>query len=153
MQETFTLPNWYRNLCYTGAVFMLSLGVFVAYVEFSQHKRDSLVFMSLIFIFLAWSMYAYPRLKLTLSPQEVWYTGGLRPHHFQWTDVTSVDLKRVGRYREVELIIRYGGRKLRLDRNFYRKEPFLEILDRVERYLPAGVFTSGYRRIKTAIQA
>ncbi|NLR63019.1 PH domain-containing protein [Chitinophaga varians] len=151
MQETFTLPDWYRNLCYAGAVFMVCMGVFIGYIEFSQHKRDSLIFMSLAFFFLAWSMYAYPRLKLTLSPQEVSYTGGFRPHHFQWTDITDVDLKRVGRYREVQLIIRYGDRKLRLDREFFRKEPFLEILDRVERYAPPGVFTAGYHRIKTEI--
>ncbi|NML38189.1 hypothetical protein HHL17_13370 [Chitinophaga sp. G-6-1-13] len=153
MQETFTIPDWFRGFCYVGAVFMLCMGVFIIYVEFTQIKGQNIIFVSFAFFFLAWSMYTYTRLKLVLSPQEVAFTGGLRPHHFHWADITSIDMARVGRYSEVQLTIRYGDRKLKLDRPFFRKGPFLEILDRIERYSPAGVFTAGYRQIKAEIQA
>lgn len=153
MQETFTLPDWFRNFCYAGAVFMLYMGAFMIYVEFTQIKGQNIIFMSLAFFFLAWSMFAYSRLKLVISPQEVQFTGGWRPHHFNRTDVTSIDMARVGRYSEVQLTIRYSDRRLKLGRNFFRKKPFGEILNRVEGYAPAGVFTAGYRQIKAEIQA
>ena len=151
MQETFTLPRWFRIFCYVCAIVMLCTGAEMVYLEFTEIKGQNIIFMGLAFFFLAWSMYAYTRLKLVLGPKTVRFTGGWRPHHFSWTDITSIDMAHVGRYSEPQLTICYGDRKLRLGRSFFRKKPFLEILDRMDRYAPAGVFTAGYRQIKAEL--
>ncbi|SKA32563.1 PH domain-containing protein [Chitinophaga eiseniae] len=153
MQEIFTLPKWFRIFCYAGAIVMLGTGAEMVYLEFTEIKGQNIIFMGLAFFFLAWSMYAYTRLKLVLDPKTVRFTGGLRPHHFSWTDITTIDMARVGRYSEAQLSIRYSDRTLRLGRSFFRKKPFADILDRVERYAPEGVFTAGYRQVKAELPA
>ncbi|MCW3466954.1 hypothetical protein [Chitinophaga nivalis] len=148
--QLFRLPTFPRILFRVLSVVMLGLSAFtIAFINTSP----VMVFVLPVFLFLAWSMFAYTRQYLLLTDSLLTRKGSLKSQEIDWNDITQVDLKTVGKYDDPQIILYYGDRTLTIARSFFLTKQFKAILLLLEQKLPATLFTTQYHHTRQALPA
>ncbi|WP_143309000.1 hypothetical protein [Chitinophaga vietnamensis] len=148
--ESFTLPRFQLVLFRIMAVMMVFMaGAMILMI----HESPMFIFLTLIFLFLAWSMYAYTRLVLTLSDSGITLKGGLRPHDFPWSAIEQADMELLGKYSTPYIMLYYKNtdgsqRKLEISRSYYFKKRFLAIMELLEQQIPREKYTGRYWQLR-----
>ncbi|MDH6254146.1 hypothetical protein M2347_003873 [Chryseobacterium sp. H1D6B] len=112
---------------------------------------QEVVFLVPLIFLVAVSMLMYTRLKLMVSNDGIRFTGGLKRCSFSWSDITKVDMIRVGKYRTPIAVIYYGNQSLELNRGFYLKMDFNRILTLLETKIAPELFTEQYQNMRCEI--
>ncbi|KAA2223148.1 hypothetical protein [Chryseobacterium sediminis] len=143
-EETFSSPQWLKIICYFFGILLAITGFnLVMQNDFAQE----VVFLTPFLLLIVVSMFMYTRLKLVISNTDIRFTGGLKQHHFLWTDITRIEMKMVGKYQTPVCILYYGEKSLELDRSFYLKRQFNRILSLLEMKVAPELFSRQYKTI------
>jgi hypothetical protein len=146
--ETFRVPKFFRIMCQVLAVVMLVMaGYAIAWVS----ELPVLLIFSLVFLLLAWSMYAYSRQTLTLSDTAIVFKGGWKLHDIDWHTITKIDMAEVGKYDDPQITLYYPDRKLTIAHSLFLKRQFKEIVLLLEMKLPAELFTAKYQQLRAKL--
>lgn len=144
--ETFRVPQFFRIMCYVMSVLMLVLAGF----SISQINTSPMfIFLTFIFLFLAWSMFAYTRLQLIISDAALVLKGGWKPHEVDWQTITKTDMSEVGRRQDLQITVYYASRRLVIARSVFLPRQYHEILLLLEMKLPPEIFTARYQQLRT----
>ena len=146
--ETFTAPPFLKIMCYVLSVMMLGMAGF----SITQlNVSPAFIFLTFVFLFLAWSMFAYSRLHLIVSDTSLVFKGGLKPHDIDWTSIYEVDMREVGKYDDPQTTVYYNDRELKIAHSFYLKRQYKQILQLLEMKLAPEMFTPEYYRLREKI--
>lgn len=146
--ETFTIPAFARVLFRVLSVVMIFMGIAMIWMN---KDANGIIFLCPVFLFLAWSMFAYTRQQLTISEEGIRFVGGWRPHNFTWADITQVDMALMGKYDDPQVRLYYANRELEIKRSVFLKKKFMHILSLLEIKIPAALFTPKYQEIKNKL--
>lgn len=144
-QERFRIPEFVRIMCFVLSVVMLIMAGFTMSVI---HVSPVLIFVVLIFLFLAWSMFAYARQELMLTDTSIVFKRGWSRHDIDWKTITQVDMKTAGKYDDPQTMIYYQDRKLQIAHSVFLKRQYKEILLLLEMKLPPELFTAKYQELR-----
>ena len=143
--EIFFLPKFIKIACRVMSVIMLGM----AGVTFTQLSVSPvLIFIAFTFLFLAWSMFAYSRLHLIISDNALVFKGGLKPHDIDWKTIYKVDMQEAGKYDDLQTVVHYNDRKLKIAHSFYLKRQYKQILQLLEMKIAPELFTPKYYQLK-----
>jgi hypothetical protein len=148
-EESFSAPQWLKIIVYILSPALILLGITL--LVFKDAVGEVIFLVPLIFL-IAVSMFFYTRLKLVISDNGIYFTGGLRKHVISWNDIIKVDMVRLGKYKTPKVIIHYFDRKLELDKGFYLKVKFSKILLLLETKITPELFTEQYQDIRSNIK-
>lgn len=147
-RETFRVPEFFRIMCYAMSVLML---VMAGYVIYLINTSPIFIFLTFVFLLLAWSMFAYTRLQLVISDAALVFKGGWKPHEVDWKTITKVDMAEVGRRQDSQTTIYYADRQLVISRSVFLTRQYNGILLLLEMKLPPEVFTVQYQQLRTKL--
>lgn len=148
MNREFRIPAFFRITCLVMSVVMLAM---TGYAISQINESPLLIFITFACLLLAWSMFAYTRLKLTFSEASLDFTGGWLPHHVPWSKIYKVEMAEVGKFAEPQITLFYGDKKLTITRSMFRKRQYKEILLLLEQRLPPGLFTAQYQQLRQKV--
>ena len=143
--ERFRIPEFFRITCFVLSVLMLVMAGFTISM---LHVSPVLIFIGLVFLLLAWSMFTYARQELTLTDTSIIFKGGWKPHDIDWKTITKVDMAEVGKYDDPQTTIYYQDRKLKIAHSMFLKRQYKEILLLLETKLPPELFTAKYQQLR-----
>lgn len=143
--EIFSVPKFFKTMCRVLSVVMLGMaGLTLTQLNVSP----VLIFIALVFLFLAWSMFTYSRQHLIVSDTSLMFKGGLKPHDIDWKTIYKIDMQEVGQYDDPQTIVYYNDRKLKIAHSFYLKRQYKEILQLLEMKLVPELFTPKYYQLR-----
>ncbi|NLR58620.1 hypothetical protein HGH93_10940 [Chitinophaga polysaccharea] len=148
MNREFRIPTFFRITCLVMSVVMLAM---TGYAISQINESPLFIFITFASLLLAWSMFAYTRLKLTFSEQSLNFTGGWLAHHAPWGDIYKVEMMEAGKFMEPQVTLFYGDKKLTITRSMFLKRPYKEILLLLEKRLSPDLFTAQYRQIRQKV--
>lgn len=148
MNRAFRIPAFFRITCLVMSVVMLAM---TGYAISQINESPLFIFITFAGLLLAWSMFAYTRLKLTFSEQSLNFTGGWLPHHAPWDDIYKVEMAEAGKFMEPQVTLFYGNKKLTITRSMFLKRPYKEILLLLEKRLSPDLFTAQYRQVRQKV--
>lgn len=143
--ERFRIPDFFRMMCFVLSVVMLIMAGFTISM---LHVSPVLIFIGLIFLFLAWSMFTYARQELILSDTSIIFKQAWKPHDIDWQTITKVDMAEVGKYDDPQTTIYYLDRKLKIAHSMFLRRQYKEILLLLEMKLPPELFTAKYQQLR-----
>jgi len=146
-EEYFSASLWQIVLYRVLGLIVLMSGVNIIMIK----NCGSIIFLVPLIFLIAVSMFFYTRLKLIISNESIRFIGWLKPHHVAWSDITKVDMVRLGKYKTPVVTIHYANRKLELHRGFYLQLKFNRILSLLETKIDPGLFTERYHEIRHQI--
>jgi len=142
---TFELPKWRK----IGLTITMVLCVAGSLLTLWQLQEDPVFLIAtLVFLFVAVSMYFYMRAKVEISDEGITFFNGLKSLHIDWNTIDSVELKVVGKYSDPQVYIHYNNTKLSLAASFYGKKQLKAILDLLEMKVNFRLFAPAYLHVK-----
>ncbi|TWF41399.1 hypothetical protein FHW36_103203 [Chitinophaga polysaccharea] len=148
MNREFRIPAFFRITCLVMSVVMLAM---TGYAISQINESPLFIFITFACLLLAWSMFAYTRLKLTFSETSLDFTGGWFPHHAPWNEIHKIEMTEVGKFMEPQVTLFYGDKKLTITRSMFLKRQYKEILLLLEQRLSPHLFTAQYQQIRRKV--
>ncbi|SMC41566.1 hypothetical protein [Pedobacter africanus] len=147
-EESFSAPGSLKIICYVFSIILLFVGINMLT---TKDMAIEIIFLFPLIFLIAISMFIYTKLKLIISNAGVRFVGGLKQHVFSWSEVTKVDMIRVGKYQTPIATVYYSNRKLDLHKGFYLQPKFNRILSLLELAVDPALFTEEYQVIRHQI--
>ncbi|SIS71147.1 hypothetical protein SAMN05421786_1011166 [Chryseobacterium ureilyticum] len=103
-----------------------------------------LLFLAPLIFFIAVSMLVYTRQKLIISNNEIRFVSSFKSYFICWTDITKIDMVRLGKYKTPTVTIYYSGRKLDLNKSYDLEPQFTRMLSLMETRINPELYTKRY---------
>ncbi|MBT2619697.1 hypothetical protein [Chryseobacterium sp. ISL-6] len=146
-EDVFSAPRWQKTIYRFVSLLMLILGGYVLTIK----NVGWIIFLAPFIFLIAVSMFIYTRVKLIISNDGVRFVGGLKKHSFLWSDITQIDMVRLGKFKTPSATIYYSGGKLELNMSVYLKPEFNKILSLLEMKVDSVLFTENYKEVRGQI--
>ncbi|MBP2614895.1 hypothetical protein [Chryseobacterium jejuense] len=146
-EEVFAAPQWQKITYRIVSLLVFALGVNVLMIK----NGGWLLFLAPLIFFIAVSMFVYTRQKLIISNSELRFVGDFKSYFISWSDITKVDMVRLGKYRTPTVTIYYSGGKLKLNRSFYLEPQFKRMLSLMETRINPELYTKRYWEVRNQI--
>ncbi|SDJ10053.1 hypothetical protein SAMN05421542_2643 [Chryseobacterium jejuense] len=146
-EEVFAAPQWQKITYRIVSLLVFALGINVLMIK----NGGWLPFLAPVIFFIAVSMFLYSRQKLIISNSEIRFVGGFKRYSISWTDITKVDMVRLGKYKTPTVTIYYSGGKLNLNKSYYLEPQFTRILLLIETRINPELYTKGYWEVRNQL--
>lgn len=146
-EEVFAAPQWQKITYRIVSLLVFALGINVLLIK----NGGWMVFLAPLLFFIAVSMLVYTRQKLIILNSEIRLVGGFKRYFISWTDITKVDMVRLGKYKTPTVTIYYYGGKLNLNKSYYLEPQFTRMLSLMEARINPELYTKGYWEVRNQI--
>ncbi len=146
-EEVFAAPQWQKITYRIVSLLVFALGINVLMIK----NGGWIPFLAPLIFFIAVSMLVYTRQKLIISNSEIRFVGGFKSYFISWTDITKIDMVRLGKYKTPTVTIYYSGGKLDLNKSYYLEPQFTRMLSLMETRINPELYTKRYWDVRNQI--
>lgn len=143
-EEVFAAPQWQKITYRIVNLLVFALGINVLMIK----NGGWLSFVAPLIFLIAVSMFLYTRQKLIISNSEIRFVGGFKSYFIFWSDITKIDMVRLGKYKTPTVTIYYSGGKLNLNKSYYLEPQFTRMLSLIETRMNPELYTKGYWEVR-----
>lgn len=146
-EEVFAAPQWQKITYRIVSLLVFALGINVLMIK----NGGWLPFLAPLIFFISVSMFLYTRQKLTVSNSGIHFVGGFKSYFISWSDITKIDMVRLGKYKTPTVTIYYSGGKLNLNKSYYLEPQFTRMLSLMETRMNPELYTKRYWEVRNQI--